>query len=168
MALAVALGPTSPASAERNSSVRGSTSGLLYDQPYWSAGLQLGNYGGTGVAAQRLGVLGGTVNGGLGFAERGLAAHLDTILFFENGFKILKAPQTPGYNGLRGRILPYVGAGAQIGRGISLRIPAGVQYAMLKDPFNFYGGLVVLAGSVLSDDDFRVSLAVAVGARALL
>lgn len=138
-------------------------------EPRDSAGLQLGNFGGTGVAAQRLGVRDGALNVGLGFADRGIALHGDYVRFVTAGLQLIKTPKSPGYNGMRGRFTPYGGAGVQIGRGVSLRVPIGVQYAMRRDPFNFYGGLTLMIGSFFSDDDkVGVNLGILAGARVLL
>ena len=153
---------------ERSTGPHGSTSGAMNANPAWSLGLQLGNYGGTGVAAQNFGVSGGALNAGLGFAERGLAIHCDYVLFLDDDFNFVKLQKNPGYNGFRGHVSPYFGGGVQVGRGISLRVPAGVQYSMLKDPFNFYGGLVLMLGSFLADEDLGVNLGIFVGTRLLL
>lgn len=136
--------------------------------PSWSAGLQLGNEGGTGIVAQRVGIAGGAVNVGLGVADRGLAAHGDYLLFLGDGFKLVKLKRVPGYNGIRGHIMPYVGAGAQISKGLSLRFPVGVQYGMLRDPFNFYGAVALMLGRFLADDDLGATLGIMIGTRVLL
>jgi hypothetical protein len=146
----------------------GSTEGLLDAEPYTSAGLQIGNFGGTGVALQMLGVGGGAIDAGIGFADRGLAAHGDFLFFFASGFKPMKLAKKPGYNDFRGKITPYAGGGVQLGKGVLLRVPVGVQYAMLRDPFNFYAAVALMAGPFLADDDLGANLGVMAGARVLL
>lgn len=167
-AITCAVLATSNARAESSRVVGGTTAGLFSPDPKWSAGIQLGNQGGTGVAAQTIGFKGGAVNLGLGFADRGIAAHGDYLWLFNTKFERLGLKKKPGYNSFRGQITPYAGGGVQVGDGVILRVPAGVQYAMIKDPFNFYTGLILLLGPFLSDVDTGVQLGIHVGTRVLL
>lgn len=154
--------------AESQRVVGGTTAGLFSPDPRWSAGIQLGNQGGTGVSAQNVGFAGGATNFGLGFADRGLAAHGDYLWFFNTKFERLKLKKKPAYNAIRGQITPYVGGGAQVGDGVTLRVPVGAQYTMLKDPFNFYSGLILMTGPFFADADMGIQLGIYVGTRVLL
>ncbi len=147
----------------------GSTSGMASDSPSLSAGIQFGNYGATGVTAQKVGVVGGAVNLGLGLAYGSISLAGDYVWVLGQDFKTKRLGRD-GYNAFRGEVNPYLGAGAQfgLGSGLTLRFPAGFQYTMLKDPFNFFGGLALMYGRFLADADLGIQLWFMVGARVLL
>lgn len=162
---------TTSATAAPNSrkSNHGSTAGMVNEQPNLGVGAQVGNYGGTGVSVQKVGVAGGAANFGLGLAYGSIAVSGDYLLFMGQDFKI-KQLKKSGYNDFRGEVTPYFGGGAQfgLGSGLTLRFPVGVQYTMTKDPFNFFGGLALMYGRFLADEPLGIQLWVNVGARVLL
>jgi hypothetical protein len=82
----------------------------------------------------------------------------------------MKRLKKDGYNAFRGEVTPYFGGGAQfgLGAGLTLRAPVGVQYTMLKDPFNFFGGLSLMYGRFLADAPLGIQLWFFAGARVLL
>lgn len=167
LALAALGAPAAHAAAELKNP-HGSTEGLVRENPEWSAGAQLGNYGSTGVVFQKVGFYDGALNLGLGLAFGGISAHADYVILMSEHFERVHSPANPGYNALRGQLRPYVGGGVQVGNGLAFRIPFGLQYTMTKDPFDFYGGLVPVIGRFLTKSDFGAQLWFEIGARVLL
>ena len=156
------------ASAAEVDEVHGSTDGVATASPQWSAGVQLGSYAGTGIAVQRVGVAGGAVNLGLGVGWHGPALSADYLVLLDKSFSRFHLSEDASYNtGLRGQPTPYFGIGATIGPGALLRLPAGVQYAMLRDPFVFFGGVALEVGRY-GDDEAGAVLWFNLGARVLL
>jgi hypothetical protein len=146
----------------------GTTKGLLLKHPEWSAGVQAGNYGATGLTVQKAGFGDGALNLGLGLAHGSATLSTDYVVLLTDRFKRKTLTSQAGYNGFRGELNPFVGGGLQIGRGLSVRIPFGLQYTMLKDPFNFFGGAALLYGRFFTDDDLGFEAWFMIGARALL
>ena len=157
-----------PSHAAEIDKVHGSTDGLMSDRPEWSAGVQIGNYGATGINIQYLGILGGTLNQNLGLSYGGLLVGHDLLWNFDQEFNRYKMTGDTSYNDIRGVVMPFVGVGAQVGRGIGLRVPAGMQYTMTRDPFSFHGGATLIIGRSFEDDDFGVGVWFHLGVGVLL
>jgi len=149
-------------------SIHGTTAGLIEQNPEWSLGVQLGNYGATGIVAQKVGFLDGALNLGLGLNFDDMALQADYLVFLTEDWDRLHLPKTAGYNAFRGHLNPYFGGGVGVGRGFALRLPFGLQYTMVKDPFNFYGGLVLVVGRFFTDERVGPQLWFNLGARILL
>ena len=148
--------------------VHGTTEGLVDVNPKWSAGLQLGNYAGTGVSAQRVGFAGGALNFALGVNGGTAVVTADYIYLFTDEFQPIPQGRSTTYNQLRGQLQPYVGGGIAAGDGLSLRVPFGLQYAMLRDPVNYYGGIALMVGPYLSGADSGLKAWFNLGARLML
>ncbi len=148
--------------------VHGSTQGLMTDQPQWSAGVQIGNYGATGLMAQRLGVMDGAVNLNLGLAYGGLLVGADYLFLYDQDFQRRRLTASDTYNQQRALVMPYFGAGVQVGEGLGIRLPIGLQYAMARDPFNFNGGATIVVGRFLDDDDVGIGVWFHLGAAVML
>ena len=163
------LGST-PIQAQDLGTPHGTTQGMVHANPEWSLGLQIGAEDSTGVSAQRMGFAGGAANFGLGFWAGDLAISADYLWFFAKGFASKVISAGGGYSVERGHLLPYAGAGLQLGDGIYFRIPLGVQYTLLKDPINLYGGVSVLVGSDINDNknDIGVKIGALFGVRLLI
>jgi hypothetical protein len=168
LALWCGLGGGRAASAAETEPVKGTTKGLLVADPKWSAGAQLGNGGSTGLVVQRLGPGEGAVNVGLGLEHGELALTADWIALMDEDFQRFLVSPAGGYNVTRGRLTPYFGGGLLVGSGYAVRLPMGVQYTMLKDPFNFYAGGALMIGKFRSDDDLELEFWIQIGVRLLL
>ena len=168
VALAALAAPVARAGSGGLDTPHGSTAGLVSDDPAWGLGLQIGNYGASSLVAQRVGFYGGALNLGLGLAYNSAYLSGDYLVFLTEGFRYLSLQEVPGYNWFRGQLNPYFGGGLQVGRGVSLRLPIGLQYTMLRDPFTFYGGLTLMLGRIFSDQPFGAQLWFNLGARVLL
>lgn len=157
--------PTAPAT------VHGHTRGVSTDSPEWSAGIQLGTHFSSGIVAQKVGVLDGALNLGVGLGKGSLAVSAEYLWLLTDDFDPRSVADHAGYNSFRGQVTPYVGLGATVGPGVTLRAPVGVQYTMLRDPFNFYGGAAVSVGRLADEDDDRdigLGVSLFLGARLLL
>lgn len=146
----------------------GTTEGIVNPSPIWSMGLQIGSQETTGLSAQLMGFAGGAANFGLGVWSGDLGIHGDYLWFLGEGFAVHSVPEKSGYRFARGQLLPYVGAGMQILDGIYFRSPMGVQYTLIKDPLNLFGGLTVIVGSRKRDEKIGVDIGLALGVRLLL
>jgi hypothetical protein len=142
--------------------------GTLTESPKWSAGVQLGNYGATGLSAQKPAFFGGALDLGLGLAGGGVALSADYVRFLDTDLRPQSIAANSGYRQLAGELRPYGGIGLQVGKGAQLEMPLGVQYTMGYDPLNFYGGTSLLYGRFFSDSDLRLELWFYIGARLLL
>lgn len=170
-AFAVVLGLTTSVSAQaaqKAFTAHGTTQGALNPNPTWSAGVQLGNYGATGVVAQKVGFYGGALNTGLGLAYGSATLHADYIRLMSENFEIKTLGRASSYNQLRGQYQPFFGGGLQVGRGFSFRLPVGLQYTMLRDPFDFFGGVTVVTPRFFTDERGGFQLWFNLGARLLL
>lgn len=128
-----------------NSSTRGSSQGFFTPQPSWSAGLQLGSHGSSGLSAQMGGFYNGAIDIGLGvFSD--LTLSVDYIRALRSGFHMVSLSPKDSYRPLRGNLILYFGGGGHLGRGFSLRLPIGISYCMLRDPIQFFGGLNLMIG----------------------
>lgn len=145
----------------------GTTRGLVESAPEWGLGVQLGTRGSSGIVAQKMAFHDGALDFGLGFGGGIVSAYSDFKYFFEHDFTVAALPEAGGYNQTRGRFMPYAGAGLMAARGISVRVPLGWQYVMLRDPFAFYGGFVVAYG-LIESDDLELRFQALAGARLLL
>ena len=130
--------------------------------------MQAGNYGATGFNAQHVGLGEGALNIGLGLAHGSATLSADYNILFNSNFHHKSLNGSNGYNTFRGELNPYIGAGVQIGRGLSIRIPIGLQYTMLRDPFNFFGGGALLYGRFFTDNKKGLEAWFVIGARVLL
>jgi hypothetical protein len=167
--IAAALWCGAPASlAAEIDKIHGSTDGLMSDRPEWSAGVQIGNYGATGVNIQYLGILGGTLNQNIGIAYGGVLIGHDLLWNFDQEFNRYVMTSETNYNDIRGRVMPFLGVGLQFGNGIGLRVPAGMQYTMTRDPFSFHGGATLIIGRSVHDDDVGVGVWFHLGVGVLL
>ncbi len=157
-------------SAEKKSvhSAIGTTRGIIETTPTWSAGVQFGNFGATGLTAQKVGFYQGSLNLGLGVAFSSFALSADYLVHFEENFTKINLADDHGYQTLRGKLSPYAGGGVNIARGLSLRVPFGLQYTMLQDPFNFFGGATLILGQLFADSKFGPQIWFNLGARILL
>lgn len=147
----------------------GTSNGFITEDPEWSLGLRVGANTITGVTAQRIGFESGAINmgAGLGFGEVSLFA--DYIWFLNQKVKIQPVVDGTGFTSVRGLLLPYFGAGIQVGNGIYLRIPIGLQYTLLKDPVSLFGGAETAIGPFLEDDKkSRVRIGIVIGIRLLV
>jgi len=168
MALAM-LGSRTAAAAPGQSGVHGSTAGLLTPAPVWSLGAQVGNYGGTGLSAQRLGIPGGgAANLCVGTSAGAIGVSGDYILFASDQFHLLQLKANSDYSVMRGQLLLYLGGGFGLQHGAWVRVPIGVQYTMLRDPFTFYGGFALALGPFLSDYKLGPEAWLSIGIRLLL
>ncbi len=170
-ALCLVALPGSLAAATEKKSIKsaiGTTHGLVEPSPTWSAGVQFGNYGATGLTAQKVEFYEGALNLGLGMSLNSFALSADYIFSFEEDFSKLSLAGGNGYLPLRGKLSPFIGGGAQIARGLSIRVPFGLQYTMLKDPFNFFGGATLIFGNFFSEGGLAPQLWFNLGARILL
>ena len=168
MASAV-LGCFPAAAAPGQSGIHGSTAGLLTPAPVWSLGAQVGNYGGTGLSAQRLAVPGGgAVNLSVGIEAGTIGVNGDYIFFASDQFHLLQLKANGDYNVLRGQLLLYFGGGLGLQHGAWVRVPIGVQYTMLRDPCTFYGGFALALGPFLSDHGLGPEAWLSFGMRLLL
>ena len=148
---------------------KGSTKGLFTENAQWSGGIQLGNHGATGFCVQKYGVYQGAASIAAGLAYGTVSLSVDYLAILNSSFQRVRLDQREGYNSYRGQIQPYAGGGIQLADGFSLRVPVGVQYTMLKDPFNFFGGIAILYGQFLDETDgASIELWYNVGARILL
>lgn len=132
--------------------VHGSTEGLVSANPEWGAGVQIGNYGGTGLCLQKLGFNGGALNLSLGLDGGSIAVSADYLVLFTEAWRPQRLGRGQGYAAVRGQLTPYIGGGVEVERGIGLRVPAGLQYTMVRDPFNFFGGLAIGLGRLFTND----------------
>ena len=75
-----------------------------------------------------------------------------------------------GYNPTRGEMSLYAGTGLgfDFGAGLTLRFPAGIQYTMRDDPVSFFGGLALMYGRFIADQEQGIQAWFNLGARALL
>jgi hypothetical protein len=138
------------------------------DRPYLSGGVQLGNEYGSGLDAQMLGLKGGALDAGIGIGSKSLALRGDYLLMLDGHFRRYRLTKAAGYGTLRGKISPYIGGGLVIGPGYALRVPFGIQYTMLRDPFNFFVGAAPQLGRFGDSDHLGFTVAFAIGARVLL
>lgn len=162
-------GPLQAAASSSLTASRGSTAGLLTPAPVWSLGAQVGNYGGTGLSLQRLGVPGsGALNLNLGIESGSLGASGDYIFFASDQFHLLQLKPNSDYNALRGQLLLYFGGGLGIQGGAWVRVPVGVQYTMLRDPFTFYGGFALALGPFMAQGGLSPEAWLSLGLRLLL
>ncbi len=160
---------TVPAAAAANlKNPSGTTEGMVVSSPEWSVGAQVGNGAATGLVAQKAGFYNGALNVGLGLDDGSLSLHADYILIMTEDFRLLSLSKPGAYNSFRGKLNPYFGGGLQVGDGAALRAPVGLQYTMLRDPINYFGGLALMVGPFFSDDDAGLQLWFNLGIRVLL
>jgi hypothetical protein len=145
--------------------IHGTTRGFTNTEPTWSAGVQIGNGGASGVAAQKVGLGPGALALALGPAWSSFALSIDYVFLTDTDFALVSLPT---YNLQRGQVLAYVGGGVAISDGIALRVPLGAQYTMLRDPFTFYGGVTPIYGRFYREGRLRVELWAVIGGRLLL
>jgi hypothetical protein len=147
---------------------RGSMAGVVTAAPQWSIGAQIGNYAGTGFTFERTAFYDGALDLAIGFDHRSVAISGDYLWLLDRNLDPRQLSDRATYNDLRGSVTPYVGVGLGAGEGLWLRVPIGVQYTMLRDPFNFFGGMTVLVGNIHDDDDVDIGLGVVAGVRVLM
>lgn len=146
----------------------GTTKGLLSQDPEWGVGIQVGNYGATGLLAQKLGFYQGTLDLSLGSYKSSVALNIDYAAHFNPDFTRVELAGPNSLRLLRGKLAPFVGGGIQVSRGVSLRVPFGMGYVMRRDPVQFFGGLVFTMGPYLEDVDSDAALWFNLGVRIFL
>jgi hypothetical protein len=111
----------------------------------------VGNYGATGLLAQKLAFYNGTLDLSFGSLQSSVAMNADYVAHFNPDFRRILLVEPNSLHLLRGKLAPYLGGGLQISRGASLRVPFGMGYVMLRDPVQFFGGLILTVGPYLTD-----------------
>jgi len=139
--------------------------GVINANPKWSAGIQIGHS--IGFSMQRVGFFNNILDLGLGFVPFHVTG--DYMMAFDQDFRHMVLGPGADVRSLRGQILFCFGGGVEFGHGMSLRVPAKVEYILPRDPFAFFFGLVMLFGPFMnSDDDPELNLDWMAGARVLL
>ena len=144
--------------------------GLVTTSPQWGLGIQLGNYNATGFSVERVGILDGGLNLtlALGLANSSFGVAADYIRYFGSGFRPLSLNDRDSYDKIRDQLTPYLGLGLQMDNGLGIRIPAGIQYTLARQPVTLFGGFALYLGPFFSSRSLGPELWFSIGARLLM
>lgn len=147
---------------------KGTGEGLLNEDPEWAAGVEFGAYRVTGIGVQRMGFGSGALNLAAGFVFGEMALQGNYLLFLNTDFKFIRMSPKKRFGQHRGKTLLYGGPGGILGDGMSIHLPVGMQYMMLKDPILFFGEIGATLGPFGGDAENGTNITWALGIKVLL